>query len=775
MIIESDCIGGFLESNQKIVQELLPILPGNPSEIVTELVVPWDNSCPLENVTLLHLACKNGWLHIANDLLTTYNCNPSVQSSGGYTPLHFACIEGHLPVVQFFIQELNMDINAQNIQDKTLLHLACKYNHVDIVQFLIKETSLDIIQVDSEGKSAFHYAQNESVLRCLKEACGDVESTVKVLLLGQDNISPMKLEGFRSSLSPSVGIVPIYKDSDVGMVVYTVPDHAEYMKDSLLDICSPTLIVLTLPSVRRRNSIHSVLQYWLQFVKHLRSTTSSKLGLAIALNSDDSSKDIEIAIQECVGDFNKYAFTEVFFPPNAVLNKERLKALTLKFKSLVASSSLPFNCHLLYKFIQSKADTCLKLDSLMSSFSQKVPSMQLSMTEVADNLTDLTKRGLVVFMKNNVSLKDSWLILQPVDLLLSMNEKIHESYTSEQSCPSLLQLTELQNLASLGNNLNELAVNFLCYFQLCKRLDCPSLKAVFSDTTYNLQEWFYCPFLLSRKQESGSLVINHSFTSTWLLTCTQGAFPKSFTQALSLYFAYIFLSDKERCTLWKGAITWRDQDKSKVTVETYEENKVISVHFSSEEMDKSTHVFIRSKVIKAIIQLKAKILPNLDTEETLVRQAKGLYCEVALKDLVQAIVKGTPYVQNTEKDQSVLVKDVITFDCFECVKDVLIKKLFNPEKASKRVKDKFLRALAECMAERQDPQILGRVVFNSPKVSVIIHRNKGKPFEQFYKLLCNWRDCDQDGKGTYLSLQKLFSSFSVCAGRNPLVSYFESE
>jgi hypothetical protein len=785
-VLKSDIISSFLLCNKEEALELLKILPDSPLEMRTQLTIPNWQCGTLSNVTLLHLACKNNWLDVIDMFVKEYHCSLSIKSSGGYTPLHFACLEGHLEVVRYLVHEFQVSVREQNELGKNTLHMAAEFGHSSLVQFLLESTDIDVIEVDRDGNSVFHLAQGRDMWNILETTFGNINSVVRVLILGQDHVSPMKLEGMQCPLPSHTCIIPISKDDRMGTVMYTLPDHVEVSDTkSLLNAPCPTMILITLPSADRH--VDSTLKYWLQFVQQLQlATTTSKLGLAIAVNDSKSPIDAkEEKIKEQLS-LDKFAFVEIFSSKNSTLTSSNLQKLISRFRNSTSDdfSSLSANCFFLYYFVKKNVSTAMNFKKFYQILSEKVSPLLMDQLEVANCFTALSNRGLIVFLKNESSLDDSLLVLEPVELLKSLSKYVTVTYVNPEQCRPILHLPELASkdlFTKLEVNPRAIA-DFLCYYQFCKKLNCHSLQSIFTNTNYDLNEWFYCPSLLSSKQESGTLVVKHSFTSTWLLRCVKGFFPKNFTQALCLYFAYVFqnkscgklevpLIKGKKLELWRESISWQDQQMTKVTVDTYEQNQVINVHFSSEEIDRTTHVFLRTTVISAVLKLKAILLPNVDVEENLVRQSTSVYHEVPVKRLVQAIVKGDSHVPDLEGSM-VLVKDVITFDCFECVRYDLIKKLFDPIKGPKKVKDKFLKALADCMSVKQDPQILGRTVFCSQKASVIIHRNKGKPAEQIFKLLCNWRDCDKEKN--YHSLQLLLSNYSICAGRNPL-DWFDRE
>ena len=87
--------------------------------------------------TLLHIACRNGWLDMVKHLIEKNGCDPEVKDCGKQTPLHYACHYGRLDIVQYLIQEQKCDINAITPDQWTPFYYACRYGHLNVVEYLV--------------------------------------------------------------------------------------------------------------------------------------------------------------------------------------------------------------------------------------------------------------------------------------------------------------------------------------------------------------------------------------------------------------------------------------------------------------------------------------------------------------------------------------------------------------------------------------------------------------------------------------------------------------
>ena len=92
--------------------------------------------------TLLHLACRHGWLDLVNLLIKVYGYPPDVKDKGRQTPLHYACQYGHLDIVQYLLRHHACDATAATLDHWTPLHYACRYSHMNIVEYLVSLPSL---------------------------------------------------------------------------------------------------------------------------------------------------------------------------------------------------------------------------------------------------------------------------------------------------------------------------------------------------------------------------------------------------------------------------------------------------------------------------------------------------------------------------------------------------------------------------------------------------------------------------------------------------------
>ena len=88
----------------------------------------------------------------------------------GLTILHYACRNGWLDFVKFLVEEHGVNVNARDNHRATPLHYASRYGRVDILRYLANEQKCNLEQCDDERRTPLHYAVRYgrlSIIRCL--------------------------------------------------------------------------------------------------------------------------------------------------------------------------------------------------------------------------------------------------------------------------------------------------------------------------------------------------------------------------------------------------------------------------------------------------------------------------------------------------------------------------------------------------------------------------------------------------------------------------------
>ena len=100
-----------------------------------------ENITGLCNDTLLHLACRHGWLDVVKCLIEERGFALDSRDIEQQTPLHYACRYGHLNIIQYLIDHQQCDASGITLRNWTPLHYACRYGYMSIVEYLTSLTN----------------------------------------------------------------------------------------------------------------------------------------------------------------------------------------------------------------------------------------------------------------------------------------------------------------------------------------------------------------------------------------------------------------------------------------------------------------------------------------------------------------------------------------------------------------------------------------------------------------------------------------------------------
>lgn len=103
-LIMAMSLSGFAhhrQNSEKITQYLIDLIIENrESDLLRFASIP-----DRLGRTSLHIACQNGLLNIAKQLLENCECQPSSEDIEGLTPLHYAIDFDHYEIVDYFLSK----------------------------------------------------------------------------------------------------------------------------------------------------------------------------------------------------------------------------------------------------------------------------------------------------------------------------------------------------------------------------------------------------------------------------------------------------------------------------------------------------------------------------------------------------------------------------------------------------------------------------------------------------------------------------------------------
>ena len=117
--------------------------------------------------TLLHSACKQGYLDLAKSLIRSLNAKINAQDEHSDTPLHLAAEEGKSSIASALIKEFGCDTNIRNRKGDNFLHSAFRRNQASIVKSIGRYASL--LSTNCDGDTPLHLAAASAYAKCVEE------------------------------------------------------------------------------------------------------------------------------------------------------------------------------------------------------------------------------------------------------------------------------------------------------------------------------------------------------------------------------------------------------------------------------------------------------------------------------------------------------------------------------------------------------------------------------------------------------------------------------
>ena len=154
-VVEAMCVKAFEDCDVDTAKRLLPSIQKHDDITCNDLYARY--------TYLVHRATRNGWIDIAKELITQYNCNPLKKNSAGWTVLHVAAFECHLDILKYVINVTSCS-HSTSMSDKdqfngyTPLHWALhRSDNIEIVMYLV-ECGSDVMATADNGETPFQVA-----------------------------------------------------------------------------------------------------------------------------------------------------------------------------------------------------------------------------------------------------------------------------------------------------------------------------------------------------------------------------------------------------------------------------------------------------------------------------------------------------------------------------------------------------------------------------------------------------------------------------------------
>ena len=336
----------------------------------------------------------------------------------------------------------------------------------------------------------------------------------------------------------TAGIVPSLLESwEVGnMVVFDLAGEAEYHSShsAVMETVmqqSPATFIIVIDLMNTGEEIKRQLHYWVNFIENATCRTALKSSLILVGSHADLLSKMELQIKSSFitnmlsrnmrhGDFMELVTMDC----RKFDSKSTRKFISLLRQSQLSVSSrapsMNYYCHLLYAFFKSKPEMvyCTLEDLIFLATTHEdcpIPTQTVSLSRF---LTTLNDRGLIIFLKNQQKIEESWLIVNIEVLLKNINGKLFGEVKS--LITGIICSSTLKNLFPQYNL--DMLVGFLQTLELChcvnlSGIETNLLQGIEDSSQRNTEKCFFFPSLLSKCRPI--ILPGDGFSFGWYLSC----------------------------------------------------------------------------------------------------------------------------------------------------------------------------------------------------------------------------------------------------------------
>ena len=461
----------------------------------------------------------------------------------------------------------------------------------------------------------------------------------------------------------TAGIIPCdIEVKGLGRVTaYDFAGHREFYAghDALLQNSmrgSASIVSLVINMSEEESKIKEATQYWVQFISNHTSESGPNPYLVIIGSHAESLSSREVRTKAnlmksivnshnlCGITFAGQVITDCRYAESSSMSQLR-SILSQSCKSIRSQEKISTAQHsllvfLLDRFRNKAAVTYGQVsEALRRSFSDKKYAY-LECVKSSDPLElcdELSKRGNILFMKNQSCLEKSWIVFDKASLLSQVNGVIFapEGFKEHQDISTRSGLVPQSKLVSLFPNLNaDMITQFLCHLEFCHKVtdeEVLSLLNKAQSTSAEKERLLFFPGLVDLDIPADIWQPNDEFVyhSGWLLKCSKPEqfFSSRFLQVLLLRLAYslafapcaVVDSNLPRnIQVWKCGISWKSTSGIEVVVQVIDQKQVM-VTMRCFEYSMTEFLRTRSAIIGKVLEAKQSLCPAVEVEEKFLR------------------------------------------------------------------------------------------------------------------------------------------------------------
>ena len=626
----------------------------------------------------------------------------------------------------------------------------------------------------------------------------------------------VKVKGVETN---TAGIIPSDVNNDIfgKVTIYDFAGHREYFAGHSAVIqnfmASSPSIILMLVDMSVSMCFRQSLQYWIEFV-NIHAQEAIKPHVVIVGSHVDkcgSQKEIREKIQLMKTTVNSLNLDDFILKGIITLNCQFAESTSMsKLRSLISDSCkslrspepITFSDHFLLVFLLDKFKDCPAVtvgavEKTLHNISKKeVHWSFMKFHNLVDICLRLGQHGYVLFIRNEESPKDSWIVIDKAVVLSHVNGilfapadvKHHRDLGSSTGIVSQSTLTSL-----FPNHDINLIICFLCHLDFCHEITDANIIVSLQDDNITVpnDKFFFFPELVNGDAPITALQPDAHFYyhSGWILQCMipEQFFTPQFSQSLllRLAFRFAFISHNKQhsldsadpalrinCRIWRNGLSWLDRSDAKAVIEVKQNQQVFLLVYAVENIDL---IRLQSAIIHEVVKLKEELCHKVLVNELIVfpEDIRSYPLDitsvtvVALGEIAHAIREGK-HNAIVNADRLVGLNDLLHFEPYAYLCEPIIHQLFcdSSPKYFEEIEESFLRQLAEKTFKQLQEFTIILDISPLQLVSVDRHASQVEQMLQVFKLWMK-RQKIKIHRSRW-SLGALFDQFSVFAGRSPL-------
>ena len=459
--------------------------------------------------------------------------------------------------------------------------------------------------------------------------------------------------------------------------------------------------------------------------------------------------------------------------------------------------AISFNAHCfqLYLFNKFREFTVVQIKEVQDQLSQTITDFRgwnidpnvikfipTSVSSLSNICNELSSRGHILYFKDETNIENSWIIIDKMALLSTINGTIFAPENLKEHCQlatstGVVPLSKLMN--HFPNQNPKMLVGFLSLLEFCYEVSDHQVIELIEKHHLPEEKYLFFPSLIRLKTPDKIWEPDPRFSYIfgWSLQCTQSEdfFKCRLIQVLLLRLAFNFAlvpsrgevdddfpAFQRKSSVWKSGIFWGNRYGVETLVEVLPCNKEIIMLIRGQENNLVECLQLQSQVLNTIRGIIAELCAMTKTEESIL-DPSSLYeypmrsvnkfsmVEVAKTILVPS---GCPSVVTPTGTQP--IKKLLPFEPYVVLGRFIISQLCNRAKETNKITDTFISCIAQHVSKQEG------------FAPIFIKMFSGDSSRQSLSdVLHMWRESTN---GTYQLLQEKMDQYSVITALDIMVS-----